>query len=115
MLTNRGLINKIGTRSMALVAREAGVPFYTLCGSEKFLPPGFRPHQQPDILIRRYLVGCGGSRRQRSAHFFDFTPLEALSGIVDRAGYFAGGGGGSLARGDQAASGAGELCQRRNA
>lgn len=49
MLTNRGLINKMGTRPMAMVAHKAGVPFYTLCGSEKFLPPGFRPHRQPDI------------------------------------------------------------------
>jgi translation initiation factor eIF-2B subunit delta len=85
MLTNRGLVNKIGTHSMAIVAHEAGVPFYTLCGSEKFLPPGFRPYQQTDQPIEDTWsdvardVG-GGSL------FFDFTPLEMLSGIVTEQG-----------------------------
>jgi translation initiation factor 2B subunit (eIF-2B alpha/beta/delta family) len=83
MLTNRGLINKIGTHLMAAVAREAGVPFYTLCGSEKFLPPGFRPYEQSDLPIEDTwsdTAGDGGSM------FFDFTPLEALSGIVTEQG-----------------------------
>lgn len=85
MLTNRGLVNKIGTHPMARVAHEAGVPFYTLCGSEKFLPPGFRPYQQTDQPIEDTWsdvardVG-GGSL------FFDFTSLELLSGIVTEQG-----------------------------
>jgi translation initiation factor 2B subunit (eIF-2B alpha/beta/delta family) len=85
MLTNRGLVNKIGTRPMALAAREAGVPFYTLCGSEKFLPPGFRPQQQPDLPVADVWSdaadNAGGVSR-----FFDFTPLELLSGIVTEQG-----------------------------
>jgi translation initiation factor 2B subunit (eIF-2B alpha/beta/delta family) len=85
MLTNRGLINKIGTRPMAMVARQAGVPFYTLCGSEKFLPPGFRPHQQPDIPIED-IWSDAPDHAGSVSHFFDFTPLETLTGIVTEQG-----------------------------
>src|SRR5215212_6783484 len=84
MLTNRGLINKIGTRPMAIAAREAGVPFYTLCGSEKFLPPGFQLRQQPDLSVED--VWSDAPQDAGVPRFFDFTPLEALSGIVTEQG-----------------------------
>jgi translation initiation factor 2B subunit (eIF-2B alpha/beta/delta family) len=85
MLTNRGLINKMGTRPMAMVAHKAGVPFYTLCGSEKFLPPGFRPHRQSDIPIDD-IWSDAPDHAGSVAHFFDFTPLEMISGIVTEQG-----------------------------
>jgi translation initiation factor eIF-2B subunit delta len=84
MLTNGGLINKIGTRPMAIIAREAGVPFYTLCGSEKFLPPGFQLRQQPDLSLED--VWSDAPQDAGVARFFDFTPLEVLSGIVTEQG-----------------------------
>jgi translation initiation factor 2B subunit (eIF-2B alpha/beta/delta family) len=84
MLTNRGLVNKIGTHPMANVAHEAGVPFYTLCGSEKFLPPGFRPYRQPDLPIED--TWSEAADDAGASLFFDFTPLELLSGIVTEQG-----------------------------
>jgi translation initiation factor eIF-2B subunit delta len=84
MLTNRGLVNKIGTHPMANVAYEAGVPFYTLCGSEKFLPPGFRLYQHPDLPIEDTWSDVAGDAG--GSLFFDFTPLELLSGIVTEQG-----------------------------
>jgi translation initiation factor eIF-2B subunit delta len=85
MLTNRGLVNKIGTYAMAKIAREADKPFYTLCGSEKFLPPGFRPHapadSAPEELWTNQPQDIGGPQQ-----LFDFTPLELLSGIVTEQG-----------------------------
>lgn len=85
MLTNDGLVNKIGTRRMALAASTAGTPFYTLCGSEKFLPPGFQPLAGIDWTPDDTLADV-----TRDAHIpqlvFDFTPLAALSGIVTEQG-----------------------------
>jgi translation initiation factor 2B subunit (eIF-2B alpha/beta/delta family) len=69
---------------MAIIAREAGVPFYTLCGSEKFLPPGFQLRQQPDLSVED--VWSNAPQGTGEARFFDFTPLEALSGIVTEQG-----------------------------
>jgi translation initiation factor 2B subunit (eIF-2B alpha/beta/delta family) len=85
MLTNSGLVNKIGTRVMAQTAHAAGTPFYTLCGSEKFLPPGFQPREATDWPVQGAWPDApraiGGSR-----HLFDFTPLEMLAGIVTEQG-----------------------------
>lgn len=85
MLSNRGLVNKIGTYALAMSARASGVPFYTLCGSAKFLPASFQPLEQaesaeaevwkdppPNITVQNY---C-----------FDTTPLELISGIVTERG-----------------------------
>jgi len=85
MLTHRGLINKVGTAPMALAAHTAGTPFYTLCGSEKFLPPGFRPGNRSiswannGDAVEAYQLELGDLP-------FDFTPLELLSGIVTEKG-----------------------------
>jgi translation initiation factor eIF-2B subunit delta len=85
MLTNRGLVNKIGTRAMATVAHDSGTPFYTLCGSEKFLPPGFRPRATAGWPAEE--VWLDAPRASNGPQqLFDFTPLELLSGIVTEQG-----------------------------
>jgi translation initiation factor 2B subunit (eIF-2B alpha/beta/delta family) len=85
MLTNRGLVNKIGTYAMAKIARQADKLFYTLCGSEKFLPPGFRPdapaESAPEELWSNQPQDIGAPQQ-----LFDFTPLELISGIVTEQG-----------------------------
>jgi translation initiation factor 2B subunit (eIF-2B alpha/beta/delta family) len=85
MLTSRGLVNKAGTFAMATAARAVGKPFYTLCGSEKFLPPGFRPPSDESRVTYEPLPTLA-----RDAHIpevvFDFTPLDLLSSIVTEQG-----------------------------
>ncbi len=84
-LSTEGLVNKIGTYPLALAARVHKVPFYLLCGTEKFLPAGYTlleespkdpqeawPHHPQRVeVVNRY---------------FDFTPLEYLTGIVTEEG-----------------------------
>ncbi|HNP85329.1 MAG TPA: translation initiation factor eIF-2B [Kouleothrix sp.] len=83
MLTIDGLVNKAGTLAMAKAARAAGTPFYTLCGSEKFVPPGFwldeRERGFEPKEAQQYTPQLGGLP-------FDFVPLELLSGIVTEEG-----------------------------
>lgn len=85
LLSNHGLVNKAGSRALATLASGAGVPFYALCGSQKFLPPGFEPpltldwpqaDQWPNIAAGPNLHG----------RYFDTTPLELLSGVVTEQG-----------------------------
>jgi len=85
MLSTQGLVNKVGTYGMALVARAFGVPFYTLCGSEKFLLPGFRPLEQPERSRDEIWAGAPPGVRIQN-RYFDVTPLELLSGIVTEQG-----------------------------
>lgn len=81
MLSTSGLVNKAGTRILALTAHRAGVPFYTLCSSQKFLPPGFEPPHQIDwpYATNWPVVPDGQYERGR---YFDTTPLELIAGIV---------------------------------
>lgn len=81
MLSSAGLMNKVGTRALALAAQAANLPTYTLCSSEKFLPPGFplthadpanAPTLQPDVDVLN--------------REFDTTPLNEIAGIVTEQG-----------------------------
>lgn len=85
LLTSDGVLNKVGTRTMALAAQDAGVPLYTLCSSEKFLPPGYpMPQQQewpPNEVWSDVPEGVTVQNR-----YFDFTPLTKISGIVTEKG-----------------------------
>ncbi|MFO7166729.1 MAG: translation initiation factor eIF-2B [Chloroflexota bacterium] len=85
LLSMRGLVNKVGTHALAAVARGLDVPFYTLCGSEKFLPPGFTPLPQSDWPAEEVWPDAppGVTVQNR---YFDTTPLELLAGIVTEQG-----------------------------
>ncbi|NJN66365.1 MAG: initiation factor 2B [Chloroflexaceae bacterium] len=84
-LREHELVNKVGTYGMALAARASSVPIYALCGSDKFLPPGYRPPPQtvwparqvwdnpPDLVTIRNI-------------YFDHTPLSLMTGIVTEKG-----------------------------
>jgi len=78
----RGLVNKAGTYALALAAREAGVPIYALCPTEKFLAPAYEkffenPAREPKLLLDPQPEGV-----EVWNYFFDITPLELLSGVV---------------------------------
>ncbi|HWQ13477.1 MAG TPA: translation initiation factor eIF-2B [Roseiflexaceae bacterium] len=85
LLSMQGLVNKVGTRALAAVAHDAGVPFYALCGSEKFLPLGFAPLEQLEWPAAEVWPDApeGVAVRNR---YFDTTPLELVSGIVTEQG-----------------------------
>jgi translation initiation factor 2B subunit (eIF-2B alpha/beta/delta family) len=85
LLSNRGLVNKIGTRPLAMIANAANVSVHALCGSEKFLPTGYPfpaqsdwppeevwEHLTPGVKIHNY--------------YFDITPLNEISSIVTEEG-----------------------------
>lgn len=84
-LSARGLMNKVGTYGMVLAAREANVPVYALCSSEKFLPPGYPQPEQarwpadqvwPEVPTNIQVTNV----------YFDSTPLNILAGIVTEQG-----------------------------
>lgn len=85
MLSTHGLVNKVGTYGLALAARALGVAFYTLCGSEKFLLPGFQPLEQPER-AREEVWADPPRNVQVHNRYFDLTPLELVSGIVTEQG-----------------------------
>ena len=84
-LGSHGLVNKVGTYGIALAARECRVPMYALCGSEKFLPPGFVPPGQArwpaDQIWNEAPAGVTITNL-----YYDSTPLAILAGIVTEQG-----------------------------
>lgn len=85
MLTNRGLVNRVGTFQMALAAGNTDTPFYTLCSSDKFLPPGFQPFEEGDYLPGAMPLVLPWHTAAGRA-LYDFTPIELLSGIITEQG-----------------------------
>lgn len=84
-LTENSLVNKIGTKAICLLAREAVIPCYAACESSKFTPQKLSPKKErprdpnevwdnppPDISIENY--------------YFDVVPLELFTGIITEDG-----------------------------
>jgi len=84
-LSTAGLINKVGTYLLALAASAHGVPFYALCGTEKFLPLDYTlPEESPKD--SREVWPHHPQRVEVVNRYFDLTPLEYLTGIVTEEG-----------------------------
>ncbi|HAL62172.1 MAG TPA: initiation factor 2B [Chloroflexi bacterium] len=84
-LSTEGLVNKVGTYPLALAARAHKVPFCVLCGREKFLPVGYTlPEESPKD--SQEVWPHHPQRVEVINRYFDFTPLEYLTGIVTEEG-----------------------------
>jgi len=84
-LTGEGLVNRVGTSALALTAHAAGVPIYGLCGSEKFLPPDYRPPPQPSGPGAEIWPEAPLGLAMRN-EYYDRTPLRDLAGVVTEQG-----------------------------
>ncbi|MFQ3662137.1 MAG: initiation factor 2B [Chloroflexaceae bacterium] len=80
-----GLVNKVGTYAIALAAGASKVPMYTLCGSEKFLPPGYVPPAQA-LWPPEQVWDAAPPGVRITNLYYDLTPLSALAGIVTEQG-----------------------------
>lgn len=76
-LSQRGLVNKIGTHALASAAQRQGVPIYTLCTTDKIAPEGY---DSPPTLAR------SAPQVETIVELFDLTPLELISGAITEEG-----------------------------
>jgi eIF-2B alpha/beta/delta-like uncharacterized protein len=85
-LTPLGLVNKVGTYGLALSAKEKGIPFYALCGTDKLLGVGMANKFR---LLRRDPREVWPNVPEGVEvvnYYFDTTPLEYLRAIVTEEG-----------------------------
>lgn len=83
-LSMQGLINKIGTYSLALAAKAAAVDFWALLSTQKFLPEGQKlliPNMNPIELLPKAPEGVKICNR-----YFDVTPLNLISRVITEEG-----------------------------
>lgn len=80
-VTDRGVINKVGSFAAALAARESSVPVYALAGRRKFIPastPALRIEENPSEEVWEE-PPAGVLPRNL---YFELVPLELFRGIV---------------------------------
>jgi translation initiation factor 2B subunit (eIF-2B alpha/beta/delta family) len=80
-ITDGGLINKIGTKGIAMTAHHYYTPTYALCSTNKFLPKKYivtLDHlKDPNEVINRKM-----SNVTPVNYYFDYTPLDYITGII---------------------------------
>jgi translation initiation factor 2B subunit (eIF-2B alpha/beta/delta family) len=80
-VTSKGLINKIGTKGLAITAQKQKIPIYALCSTIKILPEKyivkFNQEKNTKEIIRNKIFNVTPIN-----YYFDLTPLEYLTGII---------------------------------
>jgi translation initiation factor 2B subunit (eIF-2B alpha/beta/delta family) len=83
-LGDEGIVNKIGSLSVATLARNKGIPVHVLMDSSKFLPPAFPQTVGDDRPGEEVMAGA---RRIRVWNrYFELLPVELIDGIVTEDG-----------------------------
>ncbi|HUF11646.1 MAG TPA: hypothetical protein VMN78_00935 [Longimicrobiales bacterium] len=80
-----GVVNKIGTRAAALLARRAGVPFYALADTTKLLPAGW-PQEVDDARPAAEVWSEAPPEIAVWNRYFEATPLSYFDGVVTEDG-----------------------------
>ncbi len=83
-LGDAGVVNKIGTRAVALAARAAGVPLYVLADHTKLLPVGFPQILDDDRPGTEVWEAPEGVRVWN--RYFEVVPLGLVTAVVTESG-----------------------------
>ncbi len=78
------VVNKVGTHTLALAAREADVPFYVVCETLKVAAPGFPlllEEMDPRELLDEPIPGV-----EARNVYFDHTPAALVAGVITERG-----------------------------
>lgn len=86
-ITKNGVVNKIGTKSLILLANHYDLNIYCLCSSHKQLPYHYHLRKESkkpstDILDKKQ------EKINVINYYFDTTPLDLFTGIITEDGFF---------------------------
>ncbi|HTO91551.1 MAG TPA: hypothetical protein VMJ70_10510 [Candidatus Sulfotelmatobacter sp.] len=80
-ITERGVLNKIGSYGAALAARESAVPVYAIATRRKFLPAATGALRIDEMPPEEVWAEAPEAVKPRNI-YFELTPLELFRGIV---------------------------------
>ncbi len=80
-VTDRGVINKVGSYALALAAREHSVPVYALAGRRKFIPANTPALQILEMPPSEVWDEPAHDVKPRNV-YYELVPLELLRGVV---------------------------------
>ena len=84
-ICEKGVVNKIGTKGLAVTASQYGIPFYVLCEKSKFLPsrylkePVIEEKEPREVLEDQSQITVINI-------YFDITPHRFFSGLITEDG-----------------------------
>lgn len=85
-ITTEHLVNKIGTKMIALAARERGVPIYAIGDSSKFVPADYLGDLIRDQHDASELWPDAPQVIRVSNRYFETTPLAFFKGVITERG-----------------------------
>ncbi len=80
------IINKIGTRMIALAARDQGVPVYSICDSSKFVKDDYGDSLTRDAHDASELWADPPAGVKLQNNYFEATPIRYFTGVVTEDG-----------------------------
>jgi translation initiation factor 2B subunit (eIF-2B alpha/beta/delta family) len=80
-ITDRGVVNKVGSFAVALAAREQSVPIYVIATRRKFLPATTRALKILEMSPDEIWPDAPPGVRPRNV-YFELVPFELIRGIV---------------------------------
>ncbi len=84
-LTERGIVNKLGTATLAVAGAFLGVPGYVLCDTSKILPAGFGVPAINDLDPAEVWQGAPAGVEVRN-RYFDVSPWGAIEAVITEDG-----------------------------
>ncbi|MFQ6093059.1 MAG: hypothetical protein ACE5OR_10325 [bacterium] len=80
-VSEKWVINKIGTRGLAIMAKESVVPIYCVCETSKFLPSDLLPFTQKEKPGEEVWERITENVRVRN-FYFEEIPLDSFTGFI---------------------------------
>ncbi len=84
-ICKNGIINKIGTKGLAMAVSHYEIPFYFLSEKSKFLPSNYMDEPVIEEKERREILEEGGNIEVKNI-YFDITPHRFYKGIITEDG-----------------------------
>jgi translation initiation factor 2B subunit (eIF-2B alpha/beta/delta family) len=89
-ITPEHIVNKVGTKMIALAARERGVPIYAVCETSKFVAADYLADVIRDQRDPRELWPDAPEGIAVSNSYFEPTPLAFFNGVITERGALSG-------------------------
>ena len=84
-LSENTLVNKIGSKAISLLSKEAVVPCYAACESSKFMPQKLNPKKERERDPKEVWEGPPSETTVEN-YYFDEIPVDLFNGIITEDG-----------------------------
>jgi translation initiation factor 2B subunit (eIF-2B alpha/beta/delta family) len=84
-ICEEGVVNKIGTKGLAITASQLGIPFFIVGEKSKFLPKKYKSAPKQEEKEPEEIFSEDGGFKVKNI-YFDMTPYKFIKGIITEEG-----------------------------